>query len=67
MANRISFRMMNDIDGVLTNNNAAFKVREGEDSKEEESSNDNLIISTNTETSNSDPFPTQDTRSGRAI
>ncbi len=35
--------------------------------EEEESSDKDSIISTNTETSNSDPFPTQNTRSGRAV
>ena len=35
--------------------------------EEEDSSNDKSIISTNTETSNSDPFSTQNTRSRRAV
>ncbi len=49
-----------DIDGVQINNSAEFDAREEEDFEEES------IISTNTETSNSDPFPTQNTRNGRA-
>ncbi len=56
-----------DIDGVQTNNNSEFKARKGENLEEEESSDEESVISTNTETSNSDPFPTQTTRSGRVI
>ncbi len=56
-----------DINGVQTNDHSEYEVREGENLEEEESSDEDSIISTNTETSNSDPFPTQNTRSGRAI
>ncbi len=56
-----------NIDGVQTNDNTEFKAREGENLEEEGSSNDGSIISTNTETWNSNPFSAQTTRSGRVI
>ncbi len=56
-----------EFDGVQTNVNTELKSREGENLEEEDSSNNNSIISTNTETSNSNPFSTQNTRRGRVI
>ncbi len=56
-----------DIDGIRTNNNLEFKAREGENFEEEELNNEVPIISTNTETTNSDPDLTRNNRSGKAI
>ncbi len=56
-----------NIDQVQTNNNSELQAREGENLEEEESSDEESAISTNTENSNSDPFPIQTTRSGRVI
>ncbi len=48
-----------NIDRVLSNRFPEFKVWEGEDKEENESSNKDSIISTNTKTLNFDPFQTK--------
>ncbi len=49
-----------DIKGVQINNNPEFESREGENSEEDEFSNKNSVVFTNTEISNSNPDPIQE-------